>query len=112
MVKQIKKAEKEGATVLQINTDGFFTNKPISYDKERFLGSLRFEYEAHNLTIFRCNQYACDEEVCIAGLPKELYVPGQSTYYIPAIEWDSKQNSYVYKNRKLTLGEDECTYEE
>lgn len=97
-------AEAQGAQVLQVNTDGFFTDKPIKYDEERFLGSLRQEYVAHNLTFFACNQYACDEEVCISGLPRELYVPNKLSYSWPYIEWNRAKKCYVYSLRRITLG--------
>ena len=89
----------------QINTDGFFTDKPIPYDEEKWLGSLRQEYIGHNIHVFACNQYACDEEVCIAGLPKSLYVPGQIEYKFLTFSWSKEKNCYIYKCKKLTLGE-------
>jgi hypothetical protein len=101
----MKRAIREGCRIIQVNTDGFFTDKPISFaDEEKFLGSLRFEYEAHNLTIFACNQYACDEEVCIAGLPKELYREGQTEYEFPTITINTATQQPIWRFRTVTLG--------
>lgn len=105
MKKKVAMAKECGANIIQINTDGFFTDKPIPYDEERFLGSLRFEYETHDLTIFACNQYVCSEEVCIAGLPKSLYVPGQKEFRYPILSYNHKTNRVEYMYKKLTLGE-------
>jgi len=80
LFEHLEKAIRQGARILQANTDGFFTNKRIEHDSSSFLGSLREEYVAHNLSLFSCNQYACDEEVCIAGLPKGLYNPEATEY--------------------------------
>lgn len=80
IIKHMTSAYEQGVNVLQVNTDGFFTDKPIAHDEERFFGSLREEYVAHNLMFFACNQYVCDEEVCIAGLPKVFYKNGQRDY--------------------------------
>ena len=103
-IKQLmNQAIAEGCRIIQVNTDGFFTDKPISFaDSYVSLGSLRFEYEAHNLTIFACNQYACDEEVCIAGLPKGLYVPGQTYYEFPIMV--SENGQLVWEMKSITLG--------
>lgn len=102
----IERATGEGCRIIQVNTDGFFTDKPISFaDEEKFLGSLRFEYEAHNLTIFACNQYACDEEVCIAGLPKGLYVPGQMYYEFPIITINTATQQPIWHIKSVTLGD-------
>lgn len=105
----MKRAIAEGCRIIQVNTDGFFTDKPISFaDDEKFLGSLRFEYEAHNLTIFACNQYVCDEETCIAGLPKELYKPGQVYYEFPIITVkDTKTQQLIWRFKTVTLGAEE-----
>lgn len=104
ILSKVKLATNSNAQVLQLNTDGFFTDNPIPYDKDRFLGSLRYEYKASNLTIFHCNQYVCDQEVCIAGLPKELYKPNQINYKVLSIIWQDGCYRYIY--RKLTLGEE------
>lgn len=88
---------------LQINTDGFFTDKPIQCDTSEFLGSLRLEYEAHNLYIYAGNQYACDEEICIAGLPKQLYEVGKIHYKwkVPIID---KDHNFIITDRQFALG--------
>ena len=103
MMGLLERAMNEGANVLQINTDGFFTDLPISfYDSERFLGSLRYEYKATNLYIYASNQYSCDQEVCIAGLPKKVFVNGQRTYNIFTVV--KKHDKYYYSYRHFTLG--------
>ena len=109
----IKRAEKEGALCMQWNTDGGFFTKPLSFaipkDNPRVkeLGAFRFEYIGHNVDIFACNQYACDEEACIAGLPKELYRPGQRKYEFWVLNYNKKSHQVVYKKDKITLGAEE-----
>ena len=108
IINLMNQAKSEGARILQVNTDGFFTDLPISfYDKKRFLGSLRYEYKATNLYIYACNQYSCDQEVCIAGLPKDKFIPNRSIFepyklftIIP------KKNKCCYGYKKFTLGGD------
>lgn len=103
--KIFKVIEDLGGEVVQVNTDGLFTTVPIDFmcDKEKGLGSLRSEYEAHNVYVFAGNQYACDEEVCIAGLPKKLYKPNQRYYEWITAKFD-KQGNYTPFISSLTLG--------
>ena len=107
---ELRKAREQGAEVLQVNTDGFFTDKPIQYDAEKSLGSLRFEYEAHNLILYACNQYVCDEEICIAGLPAEYYEPNKIDFEYRIMTYDKRQKAVIFGTKKMTLGE-EVIYE-
>lgn len=106
----LERANEIGAIIYQVNTDGFFTSEPIPYDKERFLGSLRQEYVAHNLIVFKANAYACDEEICIAGMNPKYYEDNVLRYDLPEIRWDPKQFCYVYYYKDFKLWTEE--YEE
>lgn len=101
--------ERTGMNVIQINTDGFFTDIQLSdefYSTERYLGSLRFEYQAHDLTVYNCNQYSCREEVCISGLPSTTFRKDARTYQIPILRHDYKNNLNYYSYQQFTLGGD------
>ena len=99
--------ERTGMNVIQINTDGFFTDIELPeefYSTERYLGSLRFEYKAHDLIVFASNQYTCKEETCISGLASNYYDKKHLTYSIPILRHDYKKNVNYYSYQQFTLG--------
>lgn len=110
ITEEMRKAIAQGAKILQVNTDGFFTDKPIQYDAAKTLGSLRFEYQAHNLYLYACNQYVCDEEICIAGLPAEYYEPNKTEFEYRIITYNKTTKQLIFDTKKITLGQ-EVIYE-
>lgn len=92
IMKYMEYAESQGCTVLQVNTDGFITNRKIpGIDYSLELGDLRLDKVLTNLDIYEMNRYTSNETVCISGLPKDLYRPGQTVYKFEILQWNGKK---------------------
>ena len=89
------KARAAGCRVLQVNTDGFITDKPLPESMlGEGLGELRFDRHLTNLYIFSPNQYVADGVQCISGLPDGMYRPGQTQYTYNKIMWSNTEQCF------------------
>lgn len=76
------KARAAGCNILQVNTDGFITDRPIPDSiLGEGLGGLRLDKHLTNLFIFSANRYVADGVQSISGLPSGMYEPGETVYY-------------------------------
>ena len=100
-------ARAAGCRVLQVNTDGFITDKPIPKSMlGEGLGALRLDKHLTNLYIFSSNRYAADGVQSISGLPDGMYKPGKTVYYYNKIIWNQTEGCFKLTETCINLMEE------